>query len=47
MSAQDAVRAPGAADDRRRGLRRIDLRRLSRVALLGSEATGIPTPSST
>ncbi|MEC3997557.1 HD domain-containing protein [Actinacidiphila sp. DG2A-62] len=36
MSAQDAVRAPGAADDRRRGLRRIDLRRLSRVALLGS-----------
>ena len=37
MSAQDAVRAAGAADDdRRRGLRRIDLRRLSRVALLGT-----------
>jgi GTP pyrophosphokinase len=36
MSTHDAVEAVRTADDRRRGLRRIDLRRLSRAALLGS-----------
>jgi GTP pyrophosphokinase len=42
MSAQNAVGAAGAADARRRGLRRIDLRRLGRVALLGGSGSRLP-----